>query len=344
MSADDRLRLAFCGLHPDRTRRLVAEWGSAGAVLRAIDRRQVKVADQAREAAALPAGERRAELAAMGVTPVLRGGAGYPPEMAELPDAADVLFVRGELPESAAVAVVGTRRCSGYGRDLARAIGHAVACAGWVLVSGLARGIDGAAHRGTVAAGGTGVAVLGSGPDVWYPRDHRGLGEELIALGGAVVTEYPPGTVPEPWRFPPRNRIISGLAAAVVVVEAGRTGGALITAGTALEHGRTVFAVPGDVDRESSVGCNLLIRDGAHPVLGPDDLIEELSLVLGPPAATTPRPGDEGEIAALVGPSGRTVDWLAEALDRPVPEILAQVARLEAEGSLRRSGEVVTAM
>ena len=161
---------------------------------------------------------------------------------------------------------------------------EAIAGAGWVLVSGLARGIDGAAHAGTVTAGGAGIAVLGCGPDIHYPPEHRTLGDRLVEAGGAVVTEYPPGAAPEPWRFPLRNRIISGLSSAVVVVEAGVTGGALITAGYALAHGVPVFAVPGDVRRESSKGCNLLIRDGAHPVLDPDDLIEELSLVLGPPA------------------------------------------------------------
>ncbi len=151
------------------------------------------------------------------------------------------------------------------------------------MISGLARGIDGAAHRGVVAAGGVGVAVLGNGLDISYPPEHADLESDLVAGGGAIVTEYSPGTPPEGWRFPPRNRIISGLASAVVVVEAAAKGGALITANYALEHGRPVFAVPGDVRRSTSEGCNRLIRDGAHPVLDPEDLIEELSLVLGPP-------------------------------------------------------------
>ncbi len=344
MSSGDRLRLACCGLHPDRVRGLIAEWGNAAAVLRAIDRRQIDVTDAARSAAAVESPSRLAQLEGFGVVPVLRGGAGFPAPLAELPDSPDLLFVRGRLPDGPAVGVVGTRRCSGYGRGLARAIGSAVADAGWPTVSGLARGVDGAAHEGTVAASGVGVAVLGSGPDVWYPREHRSLGERLIELGGAVVTEYPPGTVPEGWRFPPRNRIISGLAAAVVVVEAGLKGGALITAAAALDQGRSVFAVPGDVDRESSVGCNLLIRDGAHPVLGPDDLIVELSLVLGPPPAAKSAARAVDDLASIVGRTGRTLEWLAEALNRPVTEVLAHVARLEAAGVLRRSGEVVVAV
>ncbi len=203
--SDDRLCLAFCALHPDRVRTLVAEWGGAGAVLRAIERRQVEVPDAARAAAAIPAEERRGQLAAMGVSFVVRDGDGYPGPLAFLPDAPDLLFVRGSIPEGDAVAVVGTRRCSGYGRGLARAMGEAVARAGWGLVSGLARGIDGAAHQGTVSGGGVGVAVLGSGSDVWYPGEHRTLGQRLVGLVGGVVTEYPPGTVPDAWRFPPRK-------------------------------------------------------------------------------------------------------------------------------------------
>ena len=149
------------------------------------------------------------------------------------------------------------------------------------MVSGLARGIDGAAHRGLIVAGGRGVAVLGCGIDVAYPREHRRLGEQILELGGAIVSEYPPGSRPDPWRFPPRNRIIAALSAAVIVVEAGITGGALITALKAAEYGIPVFAMPGDVDRKASQGTNRLIRDGALPVFGPDDLIEELSLCCG---------------------------------------------------------------
>ena len=157
-------------------------------------------------------------------------------------------------------------------------------------MSGLARGIDAEAHLGTVDAGGPGVAVLGSGSNVVYPAENRGLHDRLIEDGGAVVTEYPPGTPPEPWRFPPRNRIIAGLSAAVVVVEAAVKGGALITAAAALDQGKAVLAVPGDVGRPASEGCNLLIRDGAVPVLGPDDLVEAVSLIVGPPRARL-RPG-----------------------------------------------------
>lgn len=291
----------------------------------------MEAGDAVQTAAGVGAADRLAELEDLGVVPLFRGRPGYPTHLAELPDAPDVLFLRGTIPDRPGVAVVGTRRCSRYGRSLARAFGRAIAAAGWPLVSGLARGVDGEAHRGTTEGHGVGVAVLGSGPDVWYPPEHRELGLRLVELGGAVITEYPPGIAPEGWRFPPRNRVISGLAAAVVVIESAETGGALITAAAALEHGRPVFAVPGDVDRKSSAGCNRLIRDGAQPVLGPEDLIEELSLVLGPPAvAASGRVADP--LLDVVGSSAKTLEELAEALDEPVSEVLARVAHLEAAG------------
>ena len=277
---DARLRLAFAALNPERLSRLLDDRGPAATLRRVLGSSEY---DWARAAAMVEAAARRRQLAELGVGVLFRSHTGYPPTLGSVPDPPDVLFVRGDLPVGPAVAVVGTRRCTAYGRRLATEYGEAIAAAGWVLVSGLARGIDGAAHTGTVTAGGAGIAVLGCGIDIAYPPEHRVLADRLIDAGGAVVTEYPPGAAPEPWRFPPRNRIISGLSSALVVVEAGVTGGALITAGYALAHGIPIFAVPGDVRRDSSRGCNLLIRDGAHPVLDPDDLVEELSLVLGPP-------------------------------------------------------------
>ena len=280
---DDILRLAFAGLHPDRLQDLLAERGSPTSVLAAIKRGSVRTSPHVREAVAVPAPERRDQLAADSITALAKGDPGYPVSLADLPRSPELLFVRGSLPAVPGVAVVGTRRCTSYGKKLAHRYGEAIAAAGWPLVSGLARGIDGAAHRGTVDGGGIGVAVLGCGLDVAYPREHRRLGDDLLGLGGAIVSEYPQGTPPEGWRFPPRNRIIAGLATAVVIVEAAVKGGALITAGYAIDQDRAVFAVPGDIDRASSEGCNLLIRDGANPVFDPDDLIEALSLVLGPP-------------------------------------------------------------
>jgi DNA processing protein len=347
MSCADRLRLAFCGLHPDRAARLVRDFGSAGAVLTAIAAGRVQVPNEARRVAAQHgAATCLRQLRQLGVRALFRGGPGYSAHLGDLPGAPDVLLARGVLPAAGGVAIVGTRLSTRYGLQLARAYGRACSQAGWPVISGLARGVDAEAHRGVLEAGGVGVAVQGCGPDRVYPAEHRGLHDALLAAGGAVVTEYPPGTPPEGWRFPPRNRIISGLAAAVVVVEAGETGGALITAAAALEHGRTVFAVPGDVCRPSSRGCNLLIRDGAVPVFDPEDLVEALSLILGNPGRPSksgPREIDPGSAAVLaaIPVGGATMEELAATVSMPTSLVLATLSRLEVAGLLERRGGVV---
>ena len=225
-----RLQLAFAGIHPDTASALLDAHGPEGAVA-AVAR--TSRSDRAQREVLVPATQRVEQLMAAGFSVEFRGAIGYPRALGALPNAPDVLFVHGTdlaTHSDRAVAVVGTRRCSPYGRNLAEAYGRAIAEAGWLLVSGLARGIDGAAHRGTVAGAGPGIAILGCGLDVDYPREHRSLADRLIDGGGSIVSEYPPGTPPEGWRFPPRNRIISGLSKAVVVVEAAVKGGALITA------------------------------------------------------------------------------------------------------------------
>jgi len=257
----------------------------------------------------------------------------YPEGLADL-EKPPTMFVLGETSTAPAVAVVGTRKCTRYGLTLADAFGRALARAGWTTVSGLARGIDAAAHRGTLSEGGEAVAVLGSGIDVIYPYENADLYRRIVAGRGAIMSEYPPGTPPDRWRFPARNRLIAAIASGVVVVEAGETGGALITARLAAEMGRPVFAVPGDVDRPASMGCNRLIRDGAHPVLGVDDLIAELSLVLGAP---TPRPG----VGADLPLTGLAIDQLPEFWGCTPAQAMARLARMEITGEARRSGDVV---
>lgn len=242
------------------------------------------------------------------------------------------MWVLGELAETKSVAVVGTRRCTRYGVDLAESFGSAIARSGWSTVSGLARGIDTAAHRGCLRTSGHAVAVLGSGIDVCYPKENEGLYKRILDLGGAIVSEYPEGTPPDRWRFPARNRLIAAMSNAVVVVEAAVTGGALITARLAAEIGRPVFAVPGDVDRTASEGCNRLIRDGAFPVLGPSDLIEELSLILGPPAKGN---------RSLVPVDGVLISDLPELWGLTVTETLVKLGRLEVEGQVRRQGDLI---
>lgn len=261
-------------------------------------------------------------------------GPDYPVGLLDLEDPPQ-LYVIGETTTAPAVAVVGTRRCTRYGLNLADSFGHALSRAGWTTVSGLARGIDAAAHRGTLQGPGEAVAVLGSGVDVVYPVENADLYQAILRSGGAIMSEYPPGTRPDRWRFPARNRIIAGIASAVVVVEAGEKGGALITARLAAELGRPVFVVPGDIDRPASIGCNRLIRDGAHPVLGVDDLLAEIELVLGNPPNQVPR--SEGVIPA----TGLAIDDLPLIWECTPAEALARLARMEIAGEARRSGNLV---
>jgi DNA processing protein len=341
MNSDDLLRLAYVGMHPDRRAQLVESCGGVRNLLRWIKDGRIEVPDRARRAALVDPTVRRAELAAIGIEIVVRGEPAFPGHLADLPDSPDLLFVRGTMASDPGVAVIGSRRATSYGLGLARAYGTALGSAGWPVISGLARGVDGAAHQGTVEVAGRGIAVLGCGLDVWYPPEHRSLGEELLARGGGIVSEYPPGAPPLGWRFPPRNRIISGLAAAVVVVEAAKHGGALITARRALEQGREVLATPGDITRSTSEGCNLLIRDGAIPVLGPEDLTEAVSLILGPPPVPAKAVPAGDALLELLGPLGCSVDSLACALGLPVSDVLARVARLETSGRVVRSGAMV---
>lgn len=203
----------------------------------------------------------------------------YPARLRAIPDPPCVLFVRGTLPspEQPAIAIVGSRKSSPYGRHVAAELAAGLAQRGCVVVSGLALGADAAAHEGCLRAGGQTVAVLGSGVDVVYPPEHLEL-YERIAAQGAIVSENPPGSQPTRMSFPIRNRIISGLAQGVVVVEASERSGALITAEHALEQGRDVFAVPGSVSSTQSRGTHRLLRDGAKLVESVEDILEDLQV------------------------------------------------------------------
>lgn len=198
----------------------------------------------------------------------------YPHRLKGLADAPNTLFVRGELPKEdvPSVAVIGSREPSAYGLAMTERLAKSLAGYGIATVSGLARGIDGACHRGSLAGNGATYAVLGNGVDIFYPREHRRL-QEACAGAGGVVSEYPPGTEPEAWRFPLRNRIISALCDALVVMEAGEKSGTLITVDYALDQGRDVFALPGRVTDEKSKGCNRLIRSGAFLLTDTEDIL-----------------------------------------------------------------------
>jgi DNA processing protein len=226
-------------------------------------------------------GAYRARLQASGVRWIGRSEPDFPPLLLAIHDPPAGLFVRGEgdaaLLRRAAAAVVGARACSPYGSQVARMLGRELAGAGLVVVSGLARGIDGEAHRGALEAGGTTLAVLGCGIDRDYPAAHRELAARVRATGLAV-SEYAPGVEPAPWRFPARNRIVAGLAAATIVVEARERSGALITADLALEEGREVFAVPGEITSGLSAGTNDLLKLGATPLTGAEDVLDVFGL------------------------------------------------------------------
>lgn len=203
--------------------------------------------------------------------------AAYPSRLKNIYDPPCLLYVKGRLPvfdEEVAVAVVGTRDCTPYGITCAEKLGYGLTRGGGLVVTGLARGIDAAATRGALRAGGVTAAVVGNGLDVHYPPESRYLYED-VAAAGVLLSEYPPGAEPAGWHFPVRNRILSGLCIATLVVEAPERSGALITAGTALEQGREVFAVPGPIDAPTSVGCNQLIRDGGGLVSEAWDLLRE---------------------------------------------------------------------
>jgi DNA processing protein len=220
-------------------------------------------------------------LAAGGHRFLARSATSFPPLLRAIHDPPAALFLRGEAePEvlaRPAVAIVGARACSGYGASVARRLGRELAAAGLVVVSGLARGIDAEAHRGALEAEGTTVAVLGCGIDRDYPAAHAELARR-VATAGLVVAEYAPGAEPAPWRFPARNRIVAGLCAATIVVEARERSGALITADLALEEGREVFAVPGEITSSLSAGTNALLKLGAAPLTSETDVLASFGI------------------------------------------------------------------
>jgi DNA processing protein len=264
---------------------------------------------------------------------IARRGPGYPPLLSELHDPPSTLFVRGDaavLPEPG-VAVVGARSCSAYGAQVARALARELAAAGLLVVSGLARGVDGEAHRGALEGGGRTVAVLGCGIDRDYPRSHAELARRIVA-SGAVVSEYPPGVEPAPWRFPARNRIIAGLSLATVVVEARERSGALITADFALELGRDVFAVPGEITSGLSAGTNDLLRQGAAPLTAVRDVLDAVGLEVEPTARSASVSDAARSLLALLDDGASAADDLTRASGLSSAEVAAALVELELGG------------
>ena len=271
--------------------------------------------------------------AAAGVRRLRR--AEFPELLRQIHDPPRLLYLRGggevDLLARRAVAIVGARACSPYGSQVARTLGRELAVAGLVVVSGLARGVDGEAHRGALEAEGVTVAVLGCGIDRDYPAVHADLARR-ICQRGLVVSEYEPGVEPAPWRFPARNRIIAGLAAATVIVEARERSGALITADFALEGGREVFAVPGEITGSLAAGTNRLLRQGATPLTSTADVLEVFGLDL----VTATEPPALGETAtrvlAQLAESSATADELARATGLDAGPLAAGLAELELAG------------
>jgi DNA processing protein len=279
----------------------------------------------------------RRRLAADGLSWVGRDDADFPQRLLAIHDPPAGVFVRGDgdMPQAEpAVAIVGARACSPYGTSVAKRLARELAAAGVIVVSGLARGIDGAAHRGALETGTT-LAVLGCGIDRDYPRAHGSLAAEITAEGW-VVSEYAPGVEPAPWRFPARNRIVAGLADATVVVEARERSGALITADLALDEGREVLAVPGEITSQLSAGTNHLLRLGATPVTCVGDVLQVLG-VRPPPSAAPALETRLEAIRAVVADAPTGADEVVRRTGLDAARVAAALAELELLGVIEQA-------
>ena len=268
----------------------------------------------------------------------------YPAKLRDLPDPPPVLFLHGHhewLETGRVVGIVGTRAATAYGERVTREIAAQLARAGALVLSGMARGIDGAAHRGALGAGGRSGAVLGTGIDIAYPAAHRPLHAEL-ASHGVLVAEQPPGEKATGGSFPERNRIIAALSDLVIVIEAGRKSGALITAVRALELGRIVAAVPGQIDSPQSAGSNELLRDGAQLIASPEDALALVGLTAAPRAPSVEVVGAERVVWDALGKGALDLDMLASCTSLPARDVMAAVTRLEMSGAVEcaLTGEV----
>ena len=300
------------------------------------------------KATPLEAGRKTAEDAArLGAQVILPGDLDYPRLLHDIPDPPPVLFALGNqsLPLRPGAAIVGSRDHSSYGAAACRSLAGAAAEAGVVIVSGMARGLDAVAHAAALDAGGTTIGVLGNGFGVIYPAANRAL-YERVAREGLLLSEFPPGERPHAGSFPRRNRLISGLSRVTVVVEAAIGSGALITAGAALDQGREVMAVPGNITSPLSAGSNRLIRDGAAPVLEPADLLQHFPEFVISSKRTAVQPAsrplpdalshEERELAGLLGPNPIHPDELATRFKRPIGEVLGLISGLEIAGVIEQ--------
>ena len=288
--------------------------------------------------------EQRTRAEAVGARLLVVDDDDYPAHLRTIPAPPPFLFLRGELrsEDALAVALVGSRHATSYGIETAERLAEELAVRGVTVVSGFARGIDTAAHRGALRGGGRTVAVLGSGVDVIYPPENRRAVEQVLRAG-ALVSQFPMGTPPLQHHFPLRNRTIAGMSLGTVVVEAAEQSGALITAGHAGELGREVFAVPGSINSATSRGAHRLIQDGAKLVQGWDDVIAELSPVWrqclkepGAAALVSPPEGDEGRLLSLLGADPTHIERLIERSNLPSGRAAALLTTLELQGWVRQ--------
>jgi len=324
-----------------------AAWYASEHDLREAGLKEATIANLLRLRLALDLTAEMRRVAQLGARVVIQTDPEYPRLLAQLDDAPILLYVRGHLSsaDDRAIAIVGTRRASQYGLDATITLARGLAHHGITIVSGLAHGIDAAAHRAALDAGGRTIAVLGCGIDDVYPREHRSLAEQ-IASQGAVITEFPPGAKPERHHFPRRNRIISGLSLGVLITEAPENSGALITASYAADQGREVFAVPGSIFNVSSTGTNRLIQDGAKPVMQISDVLDELDLAHQEITVrhTTERlvPADETEarVLTLLHSAPRHIDEIVRESGLSTAVVSSTLAILELKGLARNTGNM----
>ncbi|HID11176.1 MAG TPA: DNA-protecting protein DprA [Candidatus Latescibacteria bacterium] len=347
------LELLFVsGVGPVRYRALVERFGSPRAVLEASLDALLEVPGMDRPTAEAIQDYRDREAVAVQLKAVERTGAKvlslwdpeYPPLLKEIPDPPPLLFVLGNVEALSiqGIAIVGTRAMTPYGSSVTEELARELVARGFAVVSGMARGIDGVAHRAALKEGGTTVAVVGCGVNVVYPPEHRKLRDRIIRQG-AVVSEFPMGTKPEASNFPRRNRIISGMSLGTVVVEAGEQSGALITAAFALEQNREVFAVPGSVRAPKSKGTNRLIQRGAAKlIVEVEDILQELPSPKGalslrpPPTAEEVLSCSEREVLEKLSYESKHIDVLSAEVGRTTPELLAVLLSLELKGLVRQ--------
>jgi DNA processing protein len=264
----------------------------------------------------------------------------FPDILTAIKPSVNRLYYLGELPKGTdkLVAIVGTRKSTAYGRGVAYRLGFDLAQAGVTVVSGLAAGIDGLAHRGALDAGGRTIAVLGHGLNQIYPAQHRDMAKEILATGGALVSEYPEGTPPARYTFPARNRIIAALSDLTVVVESAQQGGALITANQAEQAGRQVMAVPGNITSPVSVGPNNLIRKGVGAVVSYTDIMTALGYLKHEATPVSARSPEEAKLIELIGPGSKATQDLIDASGLGAAEFANIISLMEITGKVRNLG------